>query len=198
MKELRQTYRGLLLILRQFITKDKHADNHSYRVSLYATRIAAYLGFNAQRMETLRAAALLHDIGKLEINRQLIYKAACLSHEEYEDVRKHLEKGHEVFVPVVGPLSRIIPIILAQHGEAAPSETGSAATSHIPVEARIISVADTYDSLTSDQPHRKAISPLDARETIVRGSGSEFDPMVVDAFRKAFRRGDLEVPELVL
>jgi hypothetical protein len=197
-RELRQTYRGLLLILRQFISKDKYADNHSYRVSLYSTRIASYLGFNPQRMEILRAAALLHDIGKLDINRQLIYKAACLNHEEYEEVKNHIEKGHDIIIPVVGPLGRIIPIILAQHGGAENAAESPRARGDLPLEARIISVADTYDSLTSDQPHRKAMSPIDAKETIVRGAGEDFDPMVVEAFLKAFRKNDLEVPELVL
>ena len=65
--ELRQTYRGLLVILRQFISKDKYTENHCYRVSIYAAKIATYLGIDADHIEDIRSAALLHDIGKLDI-----------------------------------------------------------------------------------------------------------------------------------
>ena len=68
----------------------------------------------------------------------------------------------------------------------------------IPVEARIISVADVYDSLTSDRPYRKAMSPFDAKEIIVKGSGTDFDPRVVNAFVSAFQRREMEVPEVVI
>ena len=67
-QELQETYRGLLMILRQFIAKDKYTENHSYRVSVYAAKIAARMGFSAQRIEDVRAASLLHDIGKLGID----------------------------------------------------------------------------------------------------------------------------------
>jgi HD-GYP domain-containing protein (c-di-GMP phosphodiesterase class II) len=66
------------------------------------------------------------------------------------------------------------------------------------LEARIISVADVYDSLTSDRPYRKGIPPFDARDIILKGSGTEFDPKVVDGFLEAFRRGEMEVPEIVV
>jgi hypothetical protein len=95
-KELRQTYHGLLLILRQFVSKDKYTENHSYRVSIYGAKIAAYMGFNPQQIEDIRDASLLHDIGKLDISRQLLYKAARLTNEEYEGMKKHVDKGvHE-------------------------------------------------------------------------------------------------------
>ncbi len=66
------------------------------------------------------------------------------------------------------------------------------------MEARIITVADVYDSLTSDRPYRKGMSPFDARDIIVKGSGTEFDPKVVDAFLTVFRRREMEVPEVVI
>ena len=93
--ELRETYQGVLMILRHFIAKDAYTENHCYRVSVYATRIAAQLNLPPDRIEDVRAAALLHDIGKLEISRDLLYKAARLTSEEYEKVQEHVPRGIE-------------------------------------------------------------------------------------------------------
>ena len=196
--ELRQTYYGLLHILRQFTSKDKYTENHSYRVSIYSAKIAAHLGFNSQRIEDVKSAALLHDIGKLDISRKILYKATRLTQEEYKEMKKHVEKGTDLLEPVAGPLSRIIPIILAHHDKYDGSGYHTISGEEIPLEARIISVADVYDSLTSDRPYRKAMSPFDAKEIIVKGSGTEFDPKTVDAFVAVFRKGGMEVPEVVL
>ncbi len=196
--ELRQAYHGVLYILRQFISKDKYTENHSYRVSIYAAKIAAYLRFNRERIDDVRAASLLHDIGKLDVSRELLYKAARLTQEEYEGVKKHVEKSSNMLGLIGGPLGRIIPIILAHHDRFDGSGYRSTSGEEIPLEARIISVADVYDSITSDRPYRKAMSPFDAKDIIVKGSGTEFDPKVVRAFVAAFSKGEMEIPEVVL
>jgi HD-GYP domain-containing protein (c-di-GMP phosphodiesterase class II) len=95
--------------------------------------------------------------------------------------------------PVGGSLRRIIPIILAHHDKFDGSGYNPTEGANIPLEARIIAVADVYDALTSDRPYRKAMSTYDARDVIVKGAGTEFDPAVVDAFVAIFRRGDLEL-----
>ncbi|MGH9405540.1 MAG: HD-GYP domain-containing protein, partial [Terriglobia bacterium] len=177
--ELRQTYQGVLLILRHFISKDKYTENHSYRVSVYAARIASALGMNSERLEDVRAAALLHDVGKLDISRELLYKAARLTEEEFEEMKSHVEKGIDLIEPVGGSLRRVIPIILAHHDRFDGSGYHATSGERIPIESRIISVADVYDSLTSDRPYRKAMSPFDAKEIIVKGTGRDFDPAVV-------------------
>lgn len=196
--ELRQTYHGLLLILRQFLSKDKYTENHCYRVSIYAARIAREMGCKAEQIEDVRAASLLHDIGKLDTSREILYKAAQLTEKEYEGIRKHVDKGAKMLEPVAGPLGRIIPIILAHHDRFDGSGYHPVSGNEIPLEARIIAVADVYDALTSDRPYRKALSPFDVKEAIARGSGKEFDPMVVRAFLAAFHKGSMEVPGLVL
>ena len=197
-RELRETYNGLLTILRQFISKDNYTQNHSYRVSIYAVKIAVELGLDTERLEDVRAASLLHDIGKLDISRNLLYKAARLTNEETEEVRKHVVKGGEMLQPVGGALSRILPIILAHHDKFDGSGYNPTRGEEIPLESRIITVADVYDALTSDRPYRKAITPFDAKEIIMKGSGTEFDPVVVRAFSIAFGTGQMEVPELVV
>ena len=197
-RELRETYNGLLTILRQFISKDNYTQNHSYRVSIYAVKIAVELGLDTDRIEDVRAASLLHDIGKLDISRNLLYKASRLTSEETEEVRKHVVKGGEMLQPVGGALSRILPIILAHHDKFDGSGYNPTRGEEIPLESRVITVADVYDALTSDRPYRKAITPFDAKEIIMKGSGTEFDPAVVRAFSIAFSTGQMEVPELVV
>ena len=197
-KELRETYHGILLILRHFISKDKYTENHSYRVSVYATKIAASLDLDSERIEDVRAAALLHDIGKLDISRSILYKAARLTKEEFEEMKKHVDKGVSMLEPVGGSLRRILPIILAHHDKFDGSGYRPSTGTEIPLEARIISVADVYDSLTSDRPYRKAMPPFEVREILVKGAGTDFDPTVVEAFVAAFRKGEMEVPSLVI
>lgn len=198
LRELRETYHGVLLILRHFISKDEYTQNHSYRVSIYAAKVASYLGLNSERIEDVRAAALLHDIGKLDISKEILYKAARLTQEEFEEMKRHVEKGVEMLEPVGGSLRRVLPIILSHHDRFDGSGYHPTRGNDIPLEARIIAVADVYDSLTSDRPYRKAMSPFDAKEVITKESGTEFDPQVVDAFLAAFRRGEMEVSAVLV
>ena len=100
--------------------------------------------------------------------------------------------------PLEVSLKRVLPIILSHHDKFNGSGYHPADGENIPLEARIISVADVFDSLTSDRPYRKAMSPYEVREILKRGSGTEFDPQVVDAFLSAFKRGRMEMPVLVV
>ena len=193
LRELRETYDGVLMLLRHFISKDKYTENHSYRVSVYAATIAARLDLDKDRIEDVRAAALLHDIGKLEISRDLLYKAARLTKEEFENVQLHVERGVKMLESVGGSLRRVLPIILAHHDKFDGTGYHPLRGEEIPLESRIISVADVYDALTSDRPYRKAMSPFDAKDVLVKGRGTDFDPRVIDAFVEALKRGEMEI-----
>ena len=197
-KELRSTYHGVLMVLRQFVSQDKYTENHCYRVSIYAAKIASSYGCGFQQIEDIRAAALLHDIGKLDVSRDLLYKAAMFTNEERERMERHVELGTSILEPVGGSLGRIIPIILSHHDHYDGSGYHPTDGQDIPLEARILSVADVYDALVSDRPYRKAMSPFDAKEIIVKGSGKDFDPDVVKAFIKAFKKGEMEIPNVVI
>lgn len=198
LRELRETYHGLLLILRHFVSKDKYTENHSYRVSIYASKIAAAMHLGAEQIEDVRAAALLHDIGKLDISRDLLYKAARLTNEEYREVQTHTRQGATILEPIGGSLRRVIPIILAHHDKFDGSGYSPTSGDQIPLEARIIAVADQYDAMTSDRPYRKAMPPLEVKEIIAKGGGTDFDPDVVEAFLLVFGRGEMEVPAVVV
>ena len=192
-QELRDAYRGVLSILQQFIAQDEYTERHSWRVRAYAAVIAEYMGFDSERIEDVKDASLLHDIGKIKTSRELLYKAARLTESEYKEIKQHVEKGVHFIQPVRGRLERIIPIILAHHDKFDGSGYHPTQGEEIPLEARIISVADVYDSMISDRPYRKAMSPLDAKENITKGSGTDFDPAVVKAFLKAYQSGELEI-----
>jgi putative nucleotidyltransferase with HDIG domain len=195
--ELRETYNGVLRLLRHFISKDEYTEHHSYRVSVYATRIAAHLGLDVERIEDVRAAGLLHDIGKLNVSRDLLYKAAQFTRGEYEDMQRHVDKGVSMLETIGGSMRRVIPIVLAHHDKFDGSGYHATRGQEIPLESRIISVADVYDSLTSDRPYRKAMSPFDAKDILVKGAGTDFDPEVVNAFLDAFQFGEMDVTSAV-
>jgi putative nucleotidyltransferase with HDIG domain len=196
--ELRETYNGVLLLLQHFISKDEYTEHHSYRVSVYGARIAMQLDLSADRIEDVRAAGLLHDIGKLDISRDLLYKAAQFTREEYVEMQQHVNKGVAMLESVGGSLRRVIPIVLAHHDKFDGSGYHATRGDGIPIEARIISVADVFDSLTSDRPYRKAMSPFEAKDIITKGRGTDFDPAVVDAFLAAFHFGQMDVRSLAI
>lgn len=197
-RELQKTYQGILLILRHFISKDEYTENHCYRVSVYAVKIAQYLGLPEDRIEDLRAAALLHDLGKLKISREILYKAAKLSEQEFEEMKKHVTASKDILDPLQGALGRIIPIILAHHEKCDGSGYLGFTCEDLPIEAKILAVADVYDALVSDRPYRKGLPPFEAKEIIVKGAGKHFDPKVVEAFVTAFDRGEMDIPNIVV
>ena len=158
--ELRETYNGVLRLLRHFISKDEFTEHHSYRVSVYATRIAAHLGLSAERIEDVRAAGLLHDIGKLNVSRDLLYKAAQFTRDEYEDMQRHVDKGVSMLETIGGSMRRVIPIVLAHHDKFDGSGYHSTRGQEIPLESRIISVADVWDSLDERPPVPQSDVPL--------------------------------------
>jgi HD-GYP domain-containing protein (c-di-GMP phosphodiesterase class II) len=109
-----------------------------------------------------------------------------------------VQKGVNLLNPVAGSLKRILPIILAHHDKFDGSGYNATKGEDIPIEARILSVADVYDALISDRPYRQGLSPFEARDIIVKGEGSDFDPRVIRAFESAFQKQRLEVPEVLV
>lgn len=191
MQELRQTYQGLLLILRHFIAQDEERENHCFRVSIYATRIATFMGLERDDIEDIRSAALLHDLGQLKISRSILHKAASLVRNEPVTVG-----GASSDHLLSGPMGRILPMLLGEKAED-EIETGQG-ESNIPMGARILAVADAYDTLTAGSAARPGLSPETAKDTIVAGSGTTYDPEVVKAFTTAFNRLEMELPSIVL
>jgi putative nucleotidyltransferase with HDIG domain len=199
LREVRETYHGVLMILRHFVAKDSYTENHCYRVSVYAARIATEMGMTMADVEDVRAAALLHDIGKLKVSRDLLHKAAKLTETEHDEMREHVARSAEILEPAGGALRRILPMVLAHHDHYDGAGERSRATDReIPAGARVIAVADNYDAMISDRPYRKAMSPFEAKDIIEKGSGRDFDPDVVEAFLRLCRRQELDIPSVVV
>jgi putative nucleotidyltransferase with HDIG domain len=182
--ELRQAYVGILEILVKYLeSTDRYTKGHSERVSEHAMDVAIAMQLSRNEVENIRVAALLHDIGKVEISANLIGKAASLSREEMEQVAVHPEKGAKILHSVGGVLKEAIPIVLEHHKQYSHADSSdedlSRATS---TGARIVAVVDSFDAMVTDRPYRKGMQPWQAMEEIRRSAGEQFDPEVVEVF----------------
>jgi len=184
LQDLKTAYIGVLEILSKLMESvDRYTEGHSVRVSTLAKNIAIAMGLPRDEVEDIRAAGLLHDIGKFEITTDLIRKAAELSQEEREAVSKHTDLGAHIISRVGPVLQRSVPIIMAHH-EFYVQGIQAAVHAQIPIGARIVAVADAYDAIICDRPYRKGRPPWQAIEEIRKCAGTQFDPDVVDAFER--------------
>ena len=184
--ELKQAYIGVVEILTKYLeASDRYTKGHSVRVADYATDIAIAVELPRSEVENIRVAALLHDIGKIEISSDLIKKAASLSSEEKKRVDEHVEKG-AMLLGSVGPvLKEAIPIVLSHHNYFIEGKNEKGKNlKNIPLGARIIAVADAFDAMVTDRPYRKGQPSWQAIEELERCAGTQFDPKVVEAFKK--------------
>lgn len=187
-RDLHSAYIGVLEILSKYLeSADRYTQGHSIRVSQLSTNIAIAMDLPRNEIENIKAAALLHDIGKIDISMDIIHKAASLNEEEKKIVSSHPEKGAQIVASVGMVLKESIPLILAHHDyfidkKKKPEDAQDSKT--IPLGARVIAVADSYDAMITDRPYRKGKPPWEALEEIEKISGTQFDPVVVEAFRR--------------
>lgn len=162
--------------------KSPWTKGHSERVMHVAANIAHAMGLDDATVERVRLGGLLHDIGKIGIMEALLEKPEKLSEDDFPPMRLHPEKGVAILAPIE-QLKDVLPGILYHHehydGKGYPENLRGDA---IPVEARIIAVADAFDAMISERPYKKAHSVKDALEVLARGAGSQFDPLVVACF----------------
>ena len=163
-------------------TKDRYTSGHSARVNLLAMLLGKQLGLPADELESLKWASILHDVGKIGMPEAILHKPGRLTSQEYEVVRQHPWRGYEV-LGHIGQLRAARMAVLYHHerldGRGYPLGLSGSA---IPLAARIIAVADTFDALTSNRPYREAWNEDEAHQEILRVSGTQFDPVVVEAF----------------
>ncbi len=186
-EELKEAYEGVLEILSKYIDSiDRYTKGHSVRVSEYSMDIAIAMELPRYEVENIRVAALLHDVGKIEISTDVIHKAASLTDDERLLMSKHTEKGAKLLQSMGGLLKEVVPLILAHHKFYSRLEATGFQDNHesIPLGARIIAVADAYDAMTTDRPYRTGKPPWQAIEEIEKSSGTQFDPKIVEAFRR--------------
>lgn len=184
--DLRKAYIGILEILSKYLeSTDNYTKGHSLRVSEYAQEIALAMGLSKGEVENIRVAGLLHDIGKIEISGEVIRKAADLTAEERALIDTHARKGANILSSVGAVLKEVVPIVLAHHKYfiSNPQEKVGK-QSAIPLGARIVAVADSFDAMVTDRPYRKGMPPWKALEELISKAGSQFDPQVVEAFKR--------------
>lgn len=178
-REIRQILIGFAKSIQE---RDIVTYEHSRRVAVYAQRLARYLGWTRREARDLALAALVHDLGKTWIGNDILNKSAALSLEERRIIERH---------PVIGARMLIgcevhsfyVEAVLHHHeswdGRGYPSQLKGA---EIPLSARILTVADVYDVLTSQRPYKAPLTTTEARKRLLESSGTNFDPMVLRAF----------------
>ena len=182
-EELHNLFVGALTSLDAAIeAKSPWTKGHSERVMKSAFKIGKEMGLADEELEELRIAALLHDIGKIGTYDEILDKPEKLTDEEYEIVKRHPKKGVDVLLPI-RQLAGIIPWIRGHHerydGRGYPDGLKG---EEIPLQARILAVADTFDSMTAERPYRETPDKEKAVEELKRCSGTQFDSKVVEAF----------------
>lgn len=182
-QEITRLNDGLLDALAVVIDlRDPYVLGHSSQVTHYSVAIARRLGLPAEQVERIRKASLLHDIGKLGIPESILGKPATLSSQEYEVVKSHPHLGAEILT-ASRSLESLIPIVRHHHerydGSGYPD---GLAGEDIPLEARIVALADAVESMASDRPYRRALDEAAIRRELLGNSGSQFDPRIVHAF----------------
>ena len=177
-------YRALRALVESFEAKDGYSRGHSARAAATAARVAQDMGLANGEIETLRQAALLHDIGKLAVSDAILTRTAPLSDEEYEAVKEHPARG-EAVVQAAGFLEGVAPIVRGHHerwdGLGYPDGLEGRAIDPL---TRILSVADAYDAMVSPRPHRPAHTAEEALAELAACAGTQFDPSVIEPFRR--------------
>lgn len=181
----------LFLVLAKIIdARDPFVSSHTTKVADYAVAIAGELGLPASRVESIRQAALLHDIGKIGVSEQILHKPAKLTGEEYQIIKIHTSLGAELLETCQG-LRHLAPIVKHHHewwnGTGYPDNLQGEA---IPVESRILAVCDAVEAMASDRPYSRARSLEEIIAELRRCAGTQFDPLIVEKFvRVAQRQG---------
>jgi len=189
LQDLKKAYIGVLEILSKYLeSTDRYTKGHSVRVSELAMETAIAMELSRPQVENIRVAGLLHDIGKIEISGEILRKAAELSSEERELMEEHTVKGAYLLSAVGSVLEDVVPIVISHHKYFMNgSESQGDETNKIPLGARVIAVVDAFDAMTTDRPYRKGMPPWEALEEIVKNTGKQFDPEVVEAFKRVMR-----------
>lgn len=185
--QLQESYEASLIMLANAIeVRDPYTRGHVERVMNYAQTIAEYLGWSAIEINNLRFGSILHDIGKINIRESILKKPGVLSEEEWVEMRKHPEMGAEL-VQGIHYLVPAVPVILYHHerwnGSGYPFGIKE---NDIPLSARIVAIADSFDAMTTKRPYRDELTPEEACNEVISGSGIQYDPFLVEAFQHAW------------
>jgi len=171
--------------------RDPYTGGHTQRVTLYSQAISKYLQLKPLERKWLKITSALHDIGKIGIEDNILKKPETLNSEEFDIIKRHSMIGVEI-IEHIRQLRESIPGVKYHHeyvnGKGYPDGLKG---EEIPILAKIVAVADTYDAMTTDRPYRKAMEEVAAIEELKRCSGTQFDREVVEAFMQAYQKGEI-------
>ncbi len=174
---------------------DSSLEGHASRVGVYAEAVARRLGWTEEKLEELRLGAALHDVGKVNVRSAVLRKPGALDVGEYAEVRAHPVEGAWLIAGVPS-LAPALPYVLFHHerwdGEGYPTRR---ARLEIPLEGRLLAVADAFDAMTSPRPYREARAFDGAVAEVERCAGAHFDPVIADAFVEACGVGEITPAE---
>lgn len=170
--------------------RDPYSAGHSVAVAVYARDLAKEIGLSDAAVQRTYLAGLLHDIGKIAVPDAILRKPAALTAEEFDEIRLHPSIGEQILLPSEH-LQDVLPGVRHHHeridGKGYPDQLKDA---EIPLQARIIAVADAYNAMTSDRPYRDAMHPELAQRILVQNQGMQHDPFLVSAFRRVLATRD--------
>jgi HD-GYP domain-containing protein (c-di-GMP phosphodiesterase class II) len=176
----------LSMLTRAIEARDPYTRGHSTRVTALAELVALRLGWGEERLKSLRIGGRLHDIGKLAVPDNVLCKEGRLEEDELAQIQEHPKIGAKLILRIAA-LRDAIPYVLYHHerwdGTGYPS---GKAGEEIPVEARVLAVADAFDAMTSDRPYRPALSHDEALAEVERCAGTQFDPQIARIFLELF------------
>lgn len=193
LRELSQRNKEMFLgqiqmAVRMLEARDIYTRGHSQRVSIYATKTAVQLGITGDLLEQVRLGGELHDIGKIGTRDEILNKPSALTEAEFREVQRHVTEGEEILAPLRRDHPIMLQIVRSHHehldGSGFPDGLEGEA---IPLPARIVSVADAFDAMTTNRAYRETRTPAEALKEIERHAGTQFDPEVVGAFQRGFR-----------
>jgi len=187
---VREEFQEIMALARSVEEKDEATEGHCSRIERLSLRTGERLGLTGDQLITLSYAAYLHDVGKIKVPDEILNKPGPLTDEEWEEMRRHPDYGAKM-LQEKDFLKDAAEIVRAHHerydGTGYPRGLKG---EEIPIEARIISVVDAYDAMTSDRPYRRAMSKEEAFEELKKNAGTQFDPRVVNAFLTVIKDSD--------
>ena len=173
-------------LARTIDAKDKYTNGHSSRVAIYATILAENLGWSEKQIEMLKYEALLHDIGKIGVPDSVLNKPDRLTATEFNIIKSHTLVGSDILKNMIAvPTAASVAKYHHERYDGNGYPSGLKGTD-IPLDARIVCIADAYDAMSSDRIYRKALSEEIIRKELIRGRGTQFDPDLLDVFLKLF------------
>jgi response regulator RpfG family c-di-GMP phosphodiesterase len=178
---------GVQMLARALEAKDAYTRGHSIRVSQYAVGTAQRLGFDGPSLDGIRLGGELHDIGKIGTKEAVLHKPGTLTDDEFRQITEHPVLGERMLLPLAQESPDVLRIVRSHHerldGRGFPDGLRG---EKIPIEARIVAVADAFDAMTTERPYRDSRPPDDAVAELRRVAGTQLDPDAVEAFVDAF------------